>query len=296
VEQRGATQLSDKQSLEDDFDALIDAVYAVLRKGLPIRPSHAPDELLELAGVIARSVKPEDRLARVDALDRLARQELRRLGLVALRRPAALLFGASGSGNLTERRRAASEAADKNFDHFRKRIEPKIVEQLAWQLHRDSLQYVQRREDGAPFAASGDTPVISETHIESADVAEREALLSDVWSEVYGLRAELIRRESAAADGHQTAYEDAAAGGLWRLARLLTSLDSYLDRYGMEILHGSAAYNAESLIRLAGWTGEITQEQARDLRFHLERAGRWNRDAFRSPLGAGSLTEVRQHR
>jgi hypothetical protein len=221
--------------------------------------------------VIARSVKPRDRLARVDALDRLMRQELRRLGLVELRRPAALLFGASGSGNLTERRRAASEAADKNFDHFRKRIEPKIVEQLAWQLHRDGLQYVQRREDGAPFAASGDSPVITETHIENDEVAEREALLSEVWSEVYGLRAELIRREAAAGADDQAAYGDAAAGALWRLARLLTKLDTYLDRYGTEILHGSAVYNAEALIRLAGWTGEVTAEEGRELRYLVTR-------------------------
>lgn len=106
-------------------------------------------------------------------------------------------------------------------------------------------------------------------------------MLSEVWSEVYGLRAELIRRESARDDPEQSdQFQDAAAGSLWRLARLLTKLDTYLERYGHEILHGSASYNTEGLIRLASWSGEVTAEQARELRFLLARVGKWKRDRF----------------
>jgi hypothetical protein len=262
------------------------AIRTVLRVGLPIRPETAPQPLLELAGVIARSVRPDDCLARVDALDRLLRTEIRRLGLVELRKAAASLFGIGRGGTtLTERRRAAAAEADYEVHHFRKRIEPKIVDQLAWQLQRDALQYIQRRDDGQPFTASGDTPVITDTHIEHPDTAKRQALLSELWSEVYGLRAELIRRESARDDPEQRdQFQDAAAGSLWRLARLLTKLDAYLERYGREILHGSASYNAEGLIRLAGWNGEVTAEQARELRFLLARVGQWERASFAHAL------------
>jgi len=61
---------------------------------------------------------------------------------------------------------------------------------------------------------------------------------------------------------------------------LLTNLDRFLERYGSEILAGSAGFNAEGLIRLAGWTGELTDGQARELRFELARVGEWHRRAF----------------
>jgi len=66
-----------------------------------------------------------------------------------------------GGGSLTQRRRLAADESGYEFDHFRKRIEPKMVEQLAWQLHQDSLQYVERDRGPEPFAASGSTPIIA---------------------------------------------------------------------------------------------------------------------------------------
>lgn len=265
--------------------ALVLAVKSVLRKGLPLRPTSAPQVLLALDGVTALSVRPQDPLARLDALDRLLRRELRRLELVELRRSAAVLFGLVGSGTLTERRRRAAEAAEYESDHFRKRVEPKIVEQLAWQLYRDSLQYVQRPEDGGPFAASGDTPVIDEDDLANAVDATREELVSRIWSDVYGLRAELIAREASRGDSERQAeFEEAAVGALWYLARLLTRLDRFMERYGTEILHGSASFGAEGLVRLAGWTGDVTAEQARDLRFRIARVGEWDRGAFVAAL------------
>jgi hypothetical protein len=43
--------------------------------------------------------------------------------------------------------------------------------------------------------------------------------------------------------------------------------NTFLQQYGDEIFHGSAAHNAEDLIRLAGWTGDLTPEEARELRW-----------------------------
>jgi len=61
---------------------------------------------------------------------------------------------------------------------------------------------------------------------------------------------------------------------------LLTKLDAFLAAYGTEILQGAASYNAEGLIRLAGWSGEVTAEEARELRYLLARSGEWDSAAF----------------
>jgi hypothetical protein len=241
--------------------------------GVPLTPDRAPEGLLALDGVTARSVRPSDRMARVDALDRLLQTEIKRLGRADLRSPAAALFGMRrGHGNLTERRSRAAARLHVHPEHFRKRIEPKILKQLAWQLYQDSLQYVQRQHDNLPFTSSGDTPTIETEHIEHPDTAEREAMTSDVWSRVYALRASLIRREATAGDpDRSTDNERHAKAARQKLGELLLALDAFLKAYGDEIFQGSAAHNAEGLIRLAGWTGELTAEEARELRWEQSR-------------------------
>jgi hypothetical protein len=168
------------------LDELTAALQPVARAGLPLRPGVATDALLNLAGVIARSVDTDDPLARVDALDRLLRATLKSL-MPPERAEAAqlLLIVARGGKTLTARRAAAAAALDYELHHFRKRIEPTILRDIAWQLHRDSLNYVSRQRDGAPFAASGTAPIITEDHIAQPDTAEREILLSRIWSDVY---------------------------------------------------------------------------------------------------------------
>ena len=269
-------------SLPDPLVDLTGALKPVLRAGLPLRPGVAPDVLLDLAGVVARSVRPDDTLARTDALDRLLRATLKLL-VPAERQEAAesLLIVALGGRTLTQRRLAAAAVLGYEVHHFRKRIEPTLLRDIAWLLHQDSLRYASRPRDGAPFEASGDTPVMTEEHITHPDTAEHEALLSRIWSDVYGLRAELIAREASRDDPERQAeHQEAAAGSLWYLARLLTKLSTYSEKYGKAILHGTAEYNAEALIRLAGWTGEVTAEQARELRFVLARVGEWDRSSF----------------
>jgi len=271
-------------SILDDaaLGASVDALRAVLRAGLPLQPDGVPEVLLNLDGVEARSVRADDRLARVDALERLLKSTFKALAPKDRREAAEGLFlVALGGRTLTERRRFASGVLDYELHHFRKRIEPKLLEELAWQLHQDSLQYVRRMRDGEPFEVSGHTPIITEGQITHPDIAEHEVLLSRVWSDVYGLRAEVISREASRDNPENAAqHEEAAVGALWYLARLLTRLSDYMEHYGKGILHGSAEYNADSLIRLAGWTGELTTEQARDLRFTLAQVGEWDREGF----------------
>jgi hypothetical protein len=156
-----------------------------------------------------------------------------------------------------------------------------LLQDIAWRLHQDSLQYVKRSRDGAPFEASGHTPIITEGQITHPDTAEHEILLSRIWSDVYGLRAELIAREATSdVSQRQAEHQEAVVGALWYLARLLTRLSHYSEHYGRSILHGTAEYNADALIQLAGWTGEVTAEQARELRFILAQVGEWDRATF----------------
>jgi hypothetical protein len=280
---------TDPPPAADSLNEITAALRPVLRTGLPLRPGVAPQLLLDLTGVIARSVQPDDELARIDALDRLLRTTLKLLQPDERAEAALLLFiVAQGGRTLTQRRLAAAAALDYEVHHFRKRIEPKILEDIAWLLHQDSLQYVRRGRDGAPFEASGHTPLITEEQITHPDTAEHEILLSRIWSDVYGLRAELIAREASREDPERaTEFQEAATGALWYLARLLSKLSTYSERYGKAILHGAAEYNAEALIRLAGWTGEVTPEQARELRFLLARVGEWDRAAFQMAAGLG---------
>lgn len=265
----------------------------VVRKGIPVQPDAAPDSLLSLQSVTAHSVDPTSPAARTDALERLLRSELNRFALPDLKPAAKVLFGIGALGtNLTSRRELAAERSGFNEDHFRKRVEPKIVEQLAWQIARSELQHTSRTYGAEPLAPSGRTPVIQPEDFADPVAAEKEMLVSKIWSEVYGLRAELIRREATKIEeeGDETTEEhhpgaaevvDAETGVRWRMARLLTLLDSWIEQYGQEILHGEAEFNAEALIRLAGWTGELTDEQARELRFRLRRVDEWDRASFR---------------
>lgn len=266
------------------------ALQRLLKSGLPVTPSNAPAELLKLRGVTARAVVPDDTTSRVDALDKVLRRSLKRVPGEPQRRAAAeALFGVRGTSGqtLTARRGQAAAALGYNPDHFRRRIEPRIVADLAWLLEQDALRYRPRGRKGPPAEASGDTPVIESDDLSDPERADHEVLLSRIWSDVYGLRAELIERERfRGVEGAEVRFAEAAGGALWYLARLLTQLDRYLERYGDPILHGEAEFNAEGLIRLAGWTGEVTEAQARELRYRLKRVGEWERVGFadaRSP-------------
>lgn len=262
------------------LDELTRDLKRVLTAGLPITPALEIPALLGLRGVWARAVDPSDPLARVDAADRLVKAQLKKVTLQRIRQPeqmpqaAQRLFGTAGSRgkDITDRRIDAARALGYDVDHFRVRIVPKIVAQLAWQLYQDSLQYVPRGRKNPPAEASGDTPVISEEDIANPERAQHEILLSRIWSEVYGLRAELIEREAHEGEAEDARFKEADEAAELHLGTLLNYLDDYLTRYGDKILHGEAEFKAEALIRLAGWRGELTEKQARELRF---KARRW---------------------
>jgi len=187
-----------------------------------------------------------------------------------------ILFAGNASDRgttLTNRRARASRVGgwDYDPDHFRKRVEAGLIRDLAWLLHEDSQNYTSRtRYAPAPLEISGDTPGLT-----PADVSEQEELVSRIWSLVYELRAELIRAAQLEAieDADASELEKVQGSSLWLVARLLSRIHDYLERYGDRILHGDAEFSGEGLIRLAGWSYEFSPEQGKRLRYMVAKSG-----------------------
>jgi hypothetical protein len=132
---------------------------------------------------------------------------------------------------------------------------------------------------------SGDTPSLT-----PGDINEQEELVSRIWALVYELRAELIRtaRLEAIKNADATDVDDARGTSVWLVARLLSRIHDYLERYGDRILHGGAEFRAEGLIRLAGWHYELPAEEAIRLRYVLAKSGEVDRAGFLAALQQAS--------
>jgi hypothetical protein len=144
-------------------------------------------------------------------------------------------------------------------------------QELGRQLYEDSQQYTSRNTGVPPQQEiSGNSPSIRPEHLATRERAEQEELLSRLWEYVYGLRAELIAIQRLSAwpdDEHNDEkLQEANDSSLWQLARLLNWIREYVDRYGERIMQGEAEFNAEALIRLAGWRGELPKALAYQLR------------------------------
>lgn len=271
------------------LDELTAALKRVIRVGLPVKPDAAPQLLLELRGVRARAIDAGRFLSRIKALNGLLHGLLTDLGEGEEARALQALFAVHAEDRgttLTHRRRRAAGILGYNDTHFRKHVETRLLRDLAWLLHEDSQTYTPRtRYAPEPTEISGDTPALR-----SADVNQQEELVSRIWALVYELRAELIRKAGleAVEDADPAVIEDAAGTSLWLVARLLSRIHDYLERYGDRILHGEAEFDAESLIRLAGWSYELGPEEATRLRFLIAKIGNHDRDRFLAALAAGN--------
>jgi hypothetical protein len=250
-----------------------DAVAAVVADGLPIRLADPIGPLLKLQGVIARSVKPDDSLSRLDALNKLLKQLIRKWPKEKERQALSALLGIEkgyAGRTLTDRRERAAQQLSYDPTHFRRRIEPKLLEDLSAVVWQDHLRYTPRTKYAPPITeASGDTPVLG-----PGDYNEQEELVSRIWSEVYALRAEIIAGGRIKRD--QSTHEqlpEARAKILWRTAKLLKYIEDYLQRYGDRIIQGETEWQVEGLIRLAGWKGDISESDRNRMRLVLVEYG-----------------------
>lgn len=285
-------------AVNSDPDVLRTELRKLLRAGFPLTDSSAGEVLTEQRAVIAAAQHPHERASRISALDRLLRQLLAGMGRSPQGQASRVLFGiARGTRGttLTFRRSEAAAVLERHDDHLRKHIEPKILDELAFAFHQENLRYQPASPKGRPeIGAHEDTPVITDDSF-----TEQEELLCKVWSAVYGYRAEVIaiqrrlneaRLEEREPDPDLQEHIDT---GTWQLARLLTFVSEYLDRFGEEILQGETAYNIEGLVALAGWHAGLGSDEAKRLRYLLAKAGSDNRTMFLQGLKRKSLSSER---
>jgi hypothetical protein len=275
------------EAAEPEAGEMRDAVAALLADGLPARLTDPLDPLLELRGVIARSVKPEDSLSRLDALNKVLRQLIRKWPKEKERSALGALFGIEkgyAGRTLTDRRERAAQHLGYETTHFRKVIEPKLIAEFSAVLWQDHLRYIPRTNHAPPIIeASGDTPILG-----PGDYNEQEELVSRIWSEVYGLRAEIvaggrIKKDQALHDQ----LPEAQAKIRWRTARLVTYIQEYLQQYGERIIQGETEFQVEGLIRLAGWRGGLPSHEVKRLRLVLATQGIDNWQVFLDDHASG---------
>ncbi|MER5648538.1 hypothetical protein [Streptosporangium sp. NPDC002524] len=243
-------------------DVLAEEVKVLLRVGLPVRLERCGPNLLGLQGVKARSSNPDVPGSRARALDGLLREQLDRLENGELAEAARLLFGAqvSTSGaTLTARRVMAAAASGYEVHHFRKRIEPRLLELLAWQLRRDSEAFTTRHAEPPELhAASG--RLVLPADVFAWEAAEHQHALASLWGAVYLLRAQLLT-VARLASMDATGQDLAAAVALWRHALVLRAAHAYRSAYGAVLLHAATKLGPEEIAASAGWTPPLTAAQ-----------------------------------
>lgn len=270
-------------SLVDPHTATADSVRELLRTGLPLTDAAPPSStLLDLHGVTARSAQSDDPASRIRTLDALLRWQLAQYDHARWAEAARILFGATHDATglmLTERREKAAAASGYEVHHFRKRIEPKICEQLAVMLNTDSEDL--RARAVPPPLAPARTPLRLPADVFAWEAAEHEQALAQLWSGVFALRATLLATALAVSisSPDSPAATDAAAAALWQRALLEAAASAYRATYGPHILGSAPGTDPADLANLAGWQPPLPEAEA------LAEA------AIRSPARADFLAE-----
>jgi len=279
-----------RQGLSSTTEEIRDALRHVLRAGFPITDDTAGDLLPDQRVVIAHAQHPDERASRVTALERVIRQILKEFGQSTRGQAARALFAVDKTlrgTTLTHRREVAARILDRDPDHTRKHIEPRILDEVAFAFHQENLRYQPVTDSSRPkIAPHEDTPVLTDESF-----TEEEELLCRVWSAVYGFRAELIATQRRMTDRDDSPDPELGYhldSAKWQLAKLLTAVTAYLDNYGEEVLHGDTPFNVEGLVALAGWHGGLGDDEAKRLRYALARVGTDDRGAFVAELKKGS--------
>lgn len=255
------------------LDEVAGALARVLRRGLPVSPATADSVLLELRGVSARAIDPVEVGSRTAALDGILRGLLARFPDARYAPAARALFGlapAKPGMNLTARRDAAASAAGHEVHHFRKRVEPRLLDELAAALIADADRFTRAQLAAPRLApASGRERVGADPF--AWEVAEQEEALTRVWSAIYALRAELLAVErliSLELDNQQVTTHAVTAAWRWALAS--TGTRTYTAAFASDPAttddDASSGRAAAELLALAGWTPPLTSDQERRLR------------------------------
>jgi hypothetical protein len=239
---------------------VVAAVTRLLRQGLPVTPVNTDLVLLDLRGVVARAVDPTDTASRTAALDGTLRGLLARFPDARYAPAVRALFGlppAEPGLNLTARRDLAAEQAGHEVHHFRKRVEPKLIEKIAWELLADADRFIR-----TPMIAPRLAPVTVRQPVPADpfawEVTEHEEQLARLWSALYAARAELLAVERLVSlRANRIDLIHAAVTAAWRWAAARAEAIGYTTAYASD-----SNTSIDDLLALTGWTPELAEAQA----------------------------------
>ncbi|MEU7912520.1 hypothetical protein [Microbispora bryophytorum] len=239
---------------------MVAAVGRLVRQGLPVTPAAVDPVLLELRGITARAVDPADVASRTAALDGTLRGLLARFPDARYAAAARALFGlppAEPGQNLTMRRERAAELAGHEVNHFRKRVEPKLIERVAWELLADADRFTRLPVIAPRLAPAGSRQPVQADPF-AWEVAEHEEHLCRLWSALYAARAELLAAERLISlDADRIDVMHAVVTAAWRWAAARAEAIGYTTAFAPD----PEKTSADDLVALAGWTPALTQAQ-----------------------------------
>lgn len=239
---------------------MVAGLQQLLKRGLPVTLASADAALLNLRGIVARATDPSDQASRTAALDGTLRGLLARFPDARYAPAARALFGlptAEPGQNLTVRRELAATAAGHEVHHFRKRVEPKLIEKIAWELLADADRFTR-----LPMIAPRLAPVTSRQPVPADpfawEVAEHEEGLCRLWSAIYATRAELLAVERLISlDADRIDIIHTAVTAAWRWATARGEAIGYTTAFDPDL-----EASVDELVALAGWTPTLTPAQA----------------------------------
>lgn len=243
-------------------EGVAEALQRLLRRGLPVTPTGTDAVLLNLRGIAARAVDPSDEASCTTALDGVLRGLLARFPDARYAPAARALFGlppAEPGQNLTVRRELAAAEAGHEVHHLRKRVEPKLVAQIAWELLADADRF-KRSPAIAPRLAATTARQRVPADPFAWEVVEHEEQLTRVWSAIYALRAELLTVERLISlEADRTDITAAVVTAAWRWVAARTEALSYTTAFTATRGNG---VSADEWVAMAGWTPPLTPAQA----------------------------------
>lgn len=239
---------------------MVAAVGRLVRHGLPVTPADVDPVLLELRGITARAVDTADVASRTAALDGTLRGLLARFPDKRYAAAARALFGlppAEPGQNLTVRRERAAELAGHEVHHFRKRVEPKLIERVAWELLADADRFTRLPMIAPRLAPAGCRQPVQDDPF-AWEVAEHEEHLCRLWSALYAAHAELLAVERLISlDADRIDLMHAAVTAAWRWSAARAEAIGYTSAFAPD----PDKISADELVALAGWTPSLTQAQ-----------------------------------
>lgn len=231
----------------------------VVRTGLPVRVPKAHSLIFDLSCVTAHAIS-DDLLDLATALDGIIRRILaHNFGGGPDGEPAYVLFGfAAGTKGmtLTERRERCAGLREVHPDHWRKHLEPKIIEAVAYELHLFDRHYAPRLAETAPYRPGLEYPD------QSHEGLFRDELESHVLARMYAYRANLVGLYIAVKYDTTRDREEYSDLALWEFTQLSLAVARYTEQYGEKLVFLGRDDSVTGLLRIAGWFPPFTKREA----------------------------------